>query len=190
MSPQNFANQWKQLRPILSRRFCRYLSCEELEEAMGDVLIYALKRLSSLPEEGEEGFKLLAWLTMLTKYKCLHRRDRERTRSVFVASWEDDIEAKGEDRGDYIALEETRALLSKLLRVAHLTEPQRETINCILNGDNLADHARSKSISRQGAGCHYNAALSKLRKAASSPDRFDDWTPEALFAYCSNVSRR
>jgi RNA polymerase sigma factor (sigma-70 family) len=81
---EEFERLWTLHRPSLGRRSRTLLpSVIEAEEAMGDLLVAALKARERLPSDGENGFQFRRWLNYMLKMEARTNFEQKRRGELF-----------------------------------------------------------------------------------------------------------
>ena len=80
MSPIYFESEWPRLRKHLTKIGLEYQPADEVENAVGETLVYMLRNLERLPDHGENGFQFGKYCRYIFRTFLIKRHHRQQTR--------------------------------------------------------------------------------------------------------------
>lgn len=205
MTEAEFVRLWQPLRGRLFLRALSLLRQDNFlaEEAVSGVLLSLLRRLDTLPNEGEGGFRLSLYAIYAVKRRAQRLRERERRRRVSLCPLTF-IRVDGEEyenpRLSRLAAETGRdsanaglwqSRLCAVIGRADLNRREARLLARTLAGWDNAEIGASEGLSRERVRQLMARIVSKLQAAADreeSAETLHTWDAESLFCFGAAVS--
>ena len=174
MSPQDFERRWNTgLRSHLSKIAQQYLPPDEAEEAVSVVFIRLWKRVSDLPEEGQDGFQFGKFCRYQLKLAAMQQHAKSARRAVTMPLL---YEVDGESREQAAVMRKAQEVHSEAQRqregqyraaeiLQAVRSPEnRRILSAVAQGMTQQQIGEKLGVSKQAVSARYRQAVAQARE--------------------------